>query len=35
VRQEASVVVLLCGGNKRTQTQDIKIAKLLARELKE
>jgi putative addiction module killer protein len=30
-----TVVVLLCGGDKRTQTRDIKIAKAMAAEIKE
>jgi putative addiction module killer protein len=34
-RQGNSVIVLLCGGDKRTQRQDIEAAKTLARELKE
>lgn len=29
------VVILLCGGDKRTQAKDIKTAKALARQLKE
>jgi putative addiction module killer protein len=30
-----AVVILLCGGDKRTQTRDIAAAKALARQLKE
>ena len=35
VRHGAIVVVLLCGGDKRTQQRDIKLAQILAAELKE
>ena len=35
VRHGASVIVLLCGGDKRTQSHDIKTAKSMARELKD
>jgi putative addiction module killer protein len=30
-----ALVILLCGGDKRTQTRDIAAAKALARQLKE
>ncbi len=33
VRRRAEVVILLCGGDKRTQERDISRAKLLAAEL--
>ncbi len=35
VRRGQEIVFLLCGGNKATQTRDIKAAKSLAKELKE
>ena len=35
MRRGAVVVVLLCGGDKRTQQRDIKRAQMLAAELKE
>jgi putative addiction module killer protein len=35
VRHGEAVVLLLCGGDKRTQVQDIKTAKRMVRELKE
>lgn len=35
VRDGAVVIVLLCGGDKRTQSKDIEQAKALARTLKE
>ena len=34
-RRGKALVILLCGGNKRTQNQDIATAKALARQLKE
>ena len=34
VRRRSSVVVLLCGGDKKSQERDIKAAKALAKELK-
>jgi putative addiction module killer protein len=34
VRRGAAVVVLLCGGDKRTQAEDIKVAKGMAKQLK-
>ena len=34
-RQGKSLVILLCGGDKRTQSRDIANAKALARQLKE
>jgi putative addiction module killer protein len=33
VRRGAVVIVLLCGGDKRSQTRDIKAAKAMAKEL--
>jgi putative addiction module killer protein len=33
VRRGQTVIVLLCGGDKSTQEKDIKIAKLLAKDL--
>jgi len=33
--QGRSAVLLLCGGDKRTQSKDIELARRLARELKE
>jgi len=33
VRRGAEVVILLCGGDKRTQDRDIKAAKAIATEL--
>jgi putative addiction module killer protein len=35
VRRGTTVIVLLCGGNKATQTQDIKTAKMLAANLEQ
>jgi|SRR5882672_12075118 len=35
VRRGMTVIVLLCGGNKATQTQDIKTAKMLAANLEQ
>jgi putative addiction module killer protein len=35
MRRGAVIVVLLCGGDKRTQQRDIKRAQMLAAELKE
>lgn len=35
VRRAAIIVVLLCGGDKRTQQRDIKRAQILAADLKE
>jgi putative addiction module killer protein len=35
VRQGATVYVLLCGGNKASQKKDIRIAKKMARDMKE
>jgi putative addiction module killer protein len=35
VRRDGTVVILLCGGNKKTQRRDIVRAKKLARERKE
>jgi putative addiction module killer protein len=35
MQRNRTVVVLLCGGDKRTQTRDIKIAKAMAAEIKE
>jgi putative addiction module killer protein len=34
-QQDKTVVILLCGGDKRTQNKDIATAKALARQLKE
>ncbi len=34
-RRGAAVVILLCGGDKRTQSKDIATAKALAQQLKE
>jgi putative addiction module killer protein len=34
VRQGEAVIVLLCGGDKRTQTADIEAAKAMAKQLK-
>ena len=33
VRRGVVVIVLLCGGDKRSQTRDIKVAKSMAKEL--
>jgi putative addiction module killer protein len=35
VRRGETLIVLLCGGDKRTQRRDIETAKTLARDLKE
>jgi putative addiction module killer protein len=35
VRRGATVIVLLCGGDKASQSRDIAAAKVLAKELKE
>jgi len=35
VRRGAEIVVLLCGGDKRTQDRDIRLAKQFWREFKE
>jgi putative addiction module killer protein len=35
VRRGETLIVLLCGGNKRTQRRDIETARMLAQELKE
>ena len=35
VRRGATLIVLLCGGDKTTQTQDIKTAKMLAANLEQ
>jgi putative addiction module killer protein len=35
VRQRRTIVVLLCGGDKSTQTKDIKTAKVLAANLED
>jgi putative addiction module killer protein len=35
VRRRMTVIVLLCGGDKTTQTQDIKTAKMLAANLEQ
>jgi len=35
VEREQRIVILLCGGDKRTQVRDIETAKAMARELKE
>lgn len=35
VRHRSTVILLLCGGDKRTQSRDIKLAQQMAQELKE
>ena len=35
IRKGATVYVLLCGGSKASQKRDIKLAKLMAKDLKE
>jgi putative addiction module killer protein len=35
VRREKTLILLLCGGDKRTQTRDIALAKQMSAELKE
>jgi putative addiction module killer protein len=35
VRRGADVVVLLCGGDKRTQDHDIRVAKTMAADLED
>jgi putative addiction module killer protein len=35
VRRESAIIVLLCGGDKSTQTKDIKTAKMLAANLED
>lgn len=34
LRRGAAVIVLLCGGDKRTQVEDIKAAKVMAKQLR-
>jgi len=35
VQRESALIVLLCGGDKKTQEQDIRLAKTLAQEVDE
>jgi putative addiction module killer protein len=35
IEQAGQIIILLCGGDKRSQDRDIEIAKAMARELKE